>query len=113
MEFEINSAGVVTKVALQGDLDSQTAGAVQDQLLPLINPQCRILLDMAGVPYISSVGLRALLLIYRKTAEVGGRIVLCRLSEMLHDTMQITGFLGFFEAYETLDAGLQALSGAE
>lgn len=100
-------------MALQGDLDGQSAGSVQDQLLPLIHPQSLILLDMDGVPYISSVGLRALLLIYRKTAEVGGRIVLCRLSEMLLDTMQITGFLDFFEAYETLDGGLAALSVAE
>jgi len=111
MEFQISEAGAVTIVALNGDLDGQTATAVQAQLLPLIHPQCQILLDMRGVPYISSVGLRALLLLYRKTVSVGGRIVLCGLSEMLHDTMLITGFLDFFEAYGTVEEGLQALQG--
>lgn len=110
MQFELSTAGSVTIVAMSGDLDGQTAASVQDQLLPLIDPQCQILLDMRGVPYISSVGLRALLLIYRKTAEVGGRIVLCELSEMLQDTMMITGFLDFFESYPTLEDGLQAFS---
>lgn len=111
MEFQKAEVGEVTIVALKGDLDGQTAGAVQDELLPLIRPECKILLDMQGVPYISSVGLRALLLLYRKTAAVGGRIVLCGLSEMLHDTMLITGFLDFFEDYETLEEGLEILNG--
>jgi anti-sigma B factor antagonist len=109
MEFEISTAGTVTIVALKGDLDGQSAPAVQEQLLPLIDPSCQILLDMRGVPYISSVGLRALLLLYRKTVGLGGRIVLCGLSEMLQDTMMITGFLDFFEAYGTVEEGLQAL----
>lgn len=78
-----------------------------------IHPQCKLLIDMSGVPYISSVGLRALLLLYRKTVGVGGLIVLCGLSEMLHDTMLITGFLDFFEAYGTLEEGLEALQGVE
>ena len=109
MEFQKSKVGAVTIVALYGDLDGQTATAVQEELLPLIDPQCRILLNMGGVPYISSVGLRALLLLYRKTADVGGRIVLCCLSEMLHDTMLITGFLDFFEAYDSADQGLLVL----
>ena len=110
MKFEISTAGTVTIVALNGDLDGQTAAAVQDQILPLIAPQCQILMDMSEVPYISSVGLRALLLLYRKAVGNGGRIVLCALSEMLQDTMLITGFLDFFEAYDTVEEGLQALT---
>lgn len=112
MEFQRSEIGTVTIVALTGDLDGQTATAVQDELLPLIHAQGKILLDMRGVPYISSVGLRALLLLYRKSTSVGGQIVLCALSEMLHDTMLITGFLDFFVAYDTVEDGLRALQGA-
>ena len=65
---------------------------------------------MSGVSYISSIGLRALLLLHRETANQHGRIVLTGLSEMIHDTMFITGFLEFFEAYETYEQGLAALA---
>ncbi|MDX1414149.1 MAG: STAS domain-containing protein [Candidatus Promineifilaceae bacterium] len=112
MEFYHSQVGTITIVALKGDLDGQTAAAVQDELLPLIDPECKIILDMGGVPYISSVGLRALLLLYRKSTAVGGHIVLCCLSEMLRDTMLITGFLEFFESYEVTEDALQALRSA-
>lgn len=38
MEIQKTEAGEVTIVALKGDLDGQTATAVQDQLLPLYPP---------------------------------------------------------------------------
>jgi len=109
MEFQITQVEEVTIVALNGDLDGHTAPALQDKILPLIHPQCKILLDMSGVSYISSVGLRALLLLYRKTSGNEGHIVLSGLTEMIHDTMLITGFLEFFEAYDTVEEGLSAL----
>ena len=109
MEFQITEVDGVTIVAVSGELDGHTAPAMQDQILPLIHPDCKILLDMSGVPYISSVGLRALLLLYRKTDGNQGHIVLSGLSEMIHDTMLITGFLEFFEAYDSVDEGLIAL----
>lgn len=109
MEFQITEVDGVTIVAPSGELDGHTAPAMQDAILPLIHPQCKILLDMSGVTYISSVGLRALLLLYRKTDGNQGRIVLSGLSEMIHDTMLITGFLEFFEAYASVQEGLAAL----
>ncbi|NCF65828.1 MAG: anti-sigma factor antagonist [Anaerolineaceae bacterium] len=110
MEFQITEVDGVTIVAVSGELDGLTAPAMQDEILPLIHPGCKILLDMSGVSYISSVGLRALLLLYRKTEGNQGHIALSGLSEMIHDTMLITGFLDFFEAYDTVETGLAALN---
>ena len=110
MNIETHQAGDVTVVTLDGEINSSTADQVQDALLPLIAPGRKLLLDMSGVSYISSIGLRALLLLHRETANQHGRIVLTGLSEMIHDTMFITGFLEFFEAYETYEQGLAALA---
>jgi len=113
MNIEAHEARDVTVVKLNGEINSSTADQVQDELLPLIAPGRKLLLDMSEVSYISSVGLRALLLLHRETVNQDGRIVLTGLSEMIHDTMFITGFLEFFEAYDSYDEGLAALDEGE
>jgi anti-sigma B factor antagonist len=99
MKIEIEEKAGITVARLAGEINSGTAGMVQEKLLELVEPGCKIVLEMSGVTYISSVGLRALLLLYRQTSHETGRIVLCGLTEMVYDTMFITGFLEFFETY--------------
>ena len=111
MEVEIEEGTEITVARLNGEINSSTAELVQESLLELVRPGCKILLDMSGVTYISSVGLRALLLLYRETSHQQGHIVLCGLPEMIYDTMFITGFLEFFETYGTCAEGGAALAG--
>jgi anti-sigma B factor antagonist len=110
MKIEIEEKGEITVVRLAGELNSGTVDIVQEKLLELVEPGCKIALEMSGVTYISSVGLRTLLLLYREVSHQEGYIVLCGLTEMVYDTMFITGFLEFFETYETCAAGQAALA---
>ena len=111
MDIQITKVDDVTVIAIEGELDGQTAPAAQNEILPLTEPGCKILLDMSKVPYMSSAGLRMMLLIYRNVSASEGRSVLVGLSEEIQDTMEVTGFLDYFETYDTHDAGLAALSG--
>ncbi|MCA9969224.1 MAG: anti-sigma factor antagonist [Anaerolineales bacterium] len=110
MNIHIRQSGQVTIVTLAGEIDSRTAVQVEEQLLPLATPGCKILLEMSQVAYLSSAGLRILLLLYRRIASQNGQVVLSGLQEMLRDTMAITGFLDFFEDYSTVDTALTALN---
>lgn len=94
---------------LGGDIDGRSAPQIQETLLPLVSENCKILLDMSHVTYMSSAGLRILLLLYRQIADNAGRVVLVGLPEKIWDTMSITGFLDFFEAYGTMAEGMAAL----
>jgi len=110
MEIEFETVDGITVVTLFGELDSRTAPIVQERLLDLPSPEARVLLDMSGVNYISSAGLRALLMLYRRMATSDGRVALVGLTESIRDVMTITGFLDFFAAYDTLAEGVAALS---
>lgn len=110
MKIEIEERAGITVVRLAGEINSGTAEMVQEKLLELVEPGCKIALEMSDVTYISSVGLRTLLLLYRETSHQDGRIVLCGLTEMVYDTMFITGFLEFFETYTTCGEGQLALA---
>ncbi len=77
--------------------------------MPLATEGSRILLDMGGVSFMSSAGLRLLLSMYRQVATQKGSIALTALSEDLKDTMSMTGFLSFFATHDTTEGGLQAM----
>ena len=110
-EISVNTPQPATVIEMAGDVDANTASLVQEQVLPLAQPESKILLDMTKVPYMSSAGLRMLLSLYRQVTSQNGRIVLVGLSEEIRDTMHITGFLDFFTSCETVDSGLEALKG--
>ena len=65
---------------------------------------------MSQVHYMSSAGLRMLLVVYRTVSGQGGKVVLTGLSQDLEDTMSLTGFLDFFDHFESVDAGLAAFN---
>jgi anti-sigma B factor antagonist len=109
MDIEIQQQDDITIIKLTGELERQTLPGVEERLLPLIKPGCKILMDMSEVSYISSAGLRTFLLFYRQVDGENGRIVLAGLQEIIHDTMSITGFLDFFQTYATVAEGLAAL----
>ncbi|MCA9867834.1 MAG: STAS domain-containing protein [Anaerolineae bacterium] len=109
MNVELEVMDGVTVAILFGELDSRTAPLVQERLLALPEPDGKALLDMSGVSYISSAGLRALLMLYRQMTANDGRVVLAGLTENIKDVMMVTGFLEFFDDYDTLQDGLAAL----
>jgi anti-sigma B factor antagonist len=100
----------VNVVKLVGDLDGSNASTVQAQIMPLAVANVKMILDMSEVSYMSSAGLRMLLVMYRTINSKSGKVVLVGLSEDIQDTMSMTGFLGFFTYLETLDEGLKNLS---
>jgi anti-sigma B factor antagonist len=114
INIEIHQSGAgttpVSVIRLTGEIDATNAAEVQQRVMPLSEPGCKLLLDMSKVVYMSSAGLRMLLSLYRQTAVKQGRIVLVGLSEELTDTMSMTGFLGYFTVKDSLESGLQSLS---
>lgn len=110
MKIKVTIYESVTVVELSGELDGVTAPQTQLEILPLAATAPKILLDMTGVTYISSAGLRMLLLVYRQVNGSRGKIALVGLTEMVRDTMDTTGFLAHFATYNQLEEGLIALS---
>jgi anti-sigma B factor antagonist len=110
IEINVETLQQVSVVKLVGEIDATSAAVVQQKVLPLSLPGCKIILDLSQVAYMSSAGLRMLLSVYRQISSNQGRIVLVGLSEELQDTMSMTGFLGYFTVQDTLETGLQAFS---
>lgn len=109
LDINVTQTGRVHVIELLGRFDTNSATAVQEAIAPLASHGSKILLDMSGVSYMSSAGLRILLMLYRTINEHVGYIVLAGLSEELIDVMAITGFLEFFATAEDRKSGLSYL----
>ncbi len=110
MEINVKTIDQVTVATLAGEIDGKTAPIVQEQLLPLCKTAPVLLLDLANVPFMSSAGLRMLLLLYRQSTATKAQIALAGVSEDIKDTMEATGFLNYFKIFDTVEAGLTALT---
>lgn len=96
MMVEVREEGGIPVAGLSGEIDGRTAPAVQESLLPWIEKYPKLVLDMREVSFLSSAGLRMMLLLYRAATACQGRLALVGLSEQIRDVMAATGFLHFF-----------------
>ena len=109
MEFSVKNTDGVKVITVVGDVDLKTAPEFQDYVLPLIEPGGRVALEMSGVGYMSSAGLRAMLMTNREATVKGAKLVLVGLSEEIQDVMSMTGFLTYFQVHADLADGIKSL----
>jgi anti-sigma B factor antagonist len=103
MQMNRHVRGDVTVITLDGSLDSGTAPNAQANLEYLIPATGTTVLDLTAMTYMSSAGLRVLLLAHRRAQQSGARIVLTGLAPEVHEVMSATGFLDFFEVTDTVE----------
>ena len=108
MQIEVATQANATVAHVSGEIDGKTAPEAQAQLLPVIESCSRLVMEMSGVTYMSSAGLRMLLLVYRQATAKDAKVVLVGLSDEIKDTMSMTGFLDFFALADSVEAGLEA-----
>jgi anti-sigma B factor antagonist len=107
LKTQVEHVGTVTIVSLAGKLNASTSESIQDSAEQLARTERCILLDLSDVTYLSSAGLRVLLLMYRYIRENQGNVALIGLTEDVHDVMEITGFLDLFTVYYSRDEGIR------
>ncbi|NML64395.1 STAS domain-containing protein [Hymenobacter sp. RP-2-7] len=99
----------ITVVTAEGSIDSKTAGEFERTALTAIQGQREVIIDLTQVDFLSSAGLRVLLVVYRQLKAKNGQVVLVGTSEDIKDVMSDTGFLSFFSTVDTLAQGLALL----
>jgi anti-sigma B factor antagonist len=109
MEITSKKVEDITVVQLAGELTAVTAGDTQARVLQLVGTGGKMILDMSRLSFMSSAGLRMLLMLYRTISGRGGKILLVGLPEDIRNTMSLTGFLDLFRHSDTLEAGLAEL----
>ncbi len=94
MTIATETTPTATIVALQGQLNSANAGTIEAEVLGLVSGGARnLVLDFAALDYISSAGLRMVLVVAKRLKQEGGLLVLCGMQPHVREVFDISGFL--------------------
>lgn len=81
-----------TTLALSGRLDTTTAPEFEKQLRALLPDTSALVLDFAALDYISSAGLRVLLVAQKEMNKKKGKMSLVHVSADVMEVLEMTGF---------------------
>jgi anti-anti-sigma factor len=112
MEIEKDQVGDVHVVTAHGRLDGIYGTAFAKEVGELIggdNP--KILIDFTDIDFVSSAGLRAVLLLMKKAKAAGGAFALCGVNAQVREVLAIGGFAEIFGIHPGRAEGVAAIVG--
>lgn len=101
-------------VSLEGRIDAATTPQLANRIRETIAGGGRkLLLDFSAVSFLSSSGLRTLLILARELKAQNGEIHLCALSPQVAQVFDLTGFDRLFPIHQTREEALAALRSSQ
>src|SRR5512144_3149895 len=102
MEIKEEKQGDVTIIVLRGRLDANTSPALETRIQALLDQgECRLVFDFCQLTYISSLGLRVLIVAAKNLQKINGKIALASLADNIHEIFKIFGVTGAIPIYTT------------
>ena len=93
MKVEITQKDNQVMVAFEGRLDTMTSSEFEKNLTPYFSIQgIELILDCNDMQYISSAGLRVLLMAHKNITARGGRFIIRNLNKDVSSIFDMTGF---------------------
>ncbi len=97
-----------------GNLDTLTAKSFETHLQAHIdNGTGPLLVDMDGVDFVSSFGLRAILIAAKKMAPFGRKLILYSPNASVHEVLRLSGFLQIVTVADSKKAALTEIAAGQ
>jgi anti-anti-sigma factor len=113
MKITITEFGdVATKITLMGKLDIAGAESVDLPLATVAGTRRNIVIDMVGVDFIASIGIRHLVMAAKAVARASGKLVLLDPSPLVTDVLVTAGLDDFLPIVRSEDEARAVLAGA-
>lgn len=110
MEFAQEQAGDVLIAKLAGRLDSSSAQSAEESFARLLGSAApHLAIDLSKLEYISSAGLRILLVVAKKVQQAHGKVVLFGLGPNVREVFTISGFDKIFAIQDDVAAAVAAV----
>ena len=108
MTITATHVGDALVLRVAGRLDAITSPEFEKMCLQHIDSETRrVVLDFEGVDYLSSAGLRAILLTGKKVQAGGGVLGFSSVRGIVKNTLEMAGFCKLFPVYESTEAALE------
>lgn len=108
MKITQREANDVNIVYFEGNLDTNTSHDAEVELNQLLNQGAKkILINFERLDYISSAGLRILLVTAKKIKNIESEFRLCNFNETVKEIFDISGFSTILNVYGTESEALE------
>ena len=106
MQITTRKANEVLVVDMIGSLDTTTSGDAYDEMVKIAKSgEPKVLVNLKGVDYISSAGLRAILTASKLLKTARGEMRLCEANDVVREVLETSGFHSLLRLHDTeLDA---------
>lgn len=106
----LDQSGVVI-LGLNGRIDAGTSDQFKANLLAAIGESpIRLVLDFTHVDFISSIGLRVVIVTAKRLAAVQGKLAFCGLEGPVREVFELAGFKSVAPFFPSRDAAVAALT---
>jgi len=100
----------IMELSISGRLDAVSAVEADKDFNSVIDAGHKnLLINLTTLDYISSAGLRVLLVVAKRVQQNGGKVVLCALSSNVKEVFEISGFSSIFNIFETAAEAIKFL----
>src|ERR1700694_4522397 len=114
MSLAYRNYASVRVLAPKGRLDHDSCDAFRADLAPHLEASLRerqqLVLDFSGIDYVSSAGLRCLMLAAKEAGARSGRMMVAAMQPVVAEIFQISRFNMVFEVFPTLREALASIS---
>jgi anti-anti-sigma factor len=114
MQLSTSRCADVLILRPEGRIDHNNAEEFANAVKPHV-ADCReggdsLIFDLSALEYISSAGLRVLMLVSKNVGPNGGKVALAQPQRVVGEILQISRFKYVFPIHDTVAAGIAALS---
>ena len=106
LELACRTVDSATVLTVNGRVDMATSDALRDSLLNALAGGLPLIIDLGGVDYISSAGLRALMLASKQARSTGTTLLVAALQPVVLEIFQISRFDKLLPCHATVDLAL-------
>ena len=110
MEISKRREKDVLVISLKGRLDAVTSPVLEKELTDLMAGGERFLvMDLGDLDYVSSAGLRSILVAVKRLKEKQGKLLLASLKGVVREAFEISGFSTIIPIFESVDSALSSV----
>jgi anti-anti-sigma factor len=109
MDMKVIEADEMTHVVLDGRFDIQGAQEVDSRFDELAQSSKALVVDLAKVSFLASLGVRTLMLSARTLVRSGGEMAVCGANESVEKVLRTTGFNEVAGIYPDSESAARAL----
>ena len=97
-------------ISLQGQVNSANAATVETEVLSVLQKGAKnVLLNMSELSYISSAGLRVVLVLAKRLKQAGGKLVIYGMQPHVQEVFDISGFMAILNVVASRDDAVAQL----